>query len=200
MIKFMAIAINLVAKLQLNWSFYSTKTGSEASLLNKSSCLAAALGVTKFTVILAMHLVTLCCAAWVWFRCSTNHLRGRFVELMLMLSSNFQCDQIHNKHTYDLSHTLFSCLSPTLTFNKPTSGCWQVFAATLKFLEEMTSCHLKWWSPSKVSQLVLISFQPFFPNFVCSMALRKKNWGAMTLAHIDIFIHGTTDVKSPQWA
>jgi hypothetical protein len=32
-------------------------------LLNKSLCLAAALGVTKFIMSLAMNLVTLCCAA-----------------------------------------------------------------------------------------------------------------------------------------
>jgi hypothetical protein len=35
---------------------------SEAGLLNKSSRLAAALGVTKFITIIAVYLVTLCCA------------------------------------------------------------------------------------------------------------------------------------------
>jgi hypothetical protein len=34
----------------------------EEGLLNKSSRLAAALGVTKFITIIAMYLVTLCCA------------------------------------------------------------------------------------------------------------------------------------------
>ncbi len=36
---------------------------SKAGLLNKSSCLATALAVTKFTAIIAMLWVTLCCAA-----------------------------------------------------------------------------------------------------------------------------------------
>jgi hypothetical protein len=35
---------------------------SEAGLLNKSSRLAAALGVTKFKTIIAMYLVALCYA------------------------------------------------------------------------------------------------------------------------------------------
>jgi hypothetical protein len=41
------------------------KPAYEESLLNKSSCLAAALGVTKFVTITLMVLVTLCCAAQV---------------------------------------------------------------------------------------------------------------------------------------
>jgi hypothetical protein len=36
---------------------------TEASVLNKSSPLAAALGVTKFVNIISLHLVTLCWAA-----------------------------------------------------------------------------------------------------------------------------------------
>ncbi len=38
---------------------------SDVGLLNKSSCLAAALGVTTFVTVLALNLVTLCCAALV---------------------------------------------------------------------------------------------------------------------------------------
>jgi len=34
----------------------------EAGLLNKSSCLATTLGVTKFTIVTDMIWVTLCCA------------------------------------------------------------------------------------------------------------------------------------------
>jgi hypothetical protein len=34
---------------------------TEVGLLNKTSCLAAALGVTKFIILLAMNLVTLLC-------------------------------------------------------------------------------------------------------------------------------------------
>jgi hypothetical protein len=33
----------------------------EAGLLNKCSCLAAALGATKFIGVIVMNLVTLCC-------------------------------------------------------------------------------------------------------------------------------------------
>jgi hypothetical protein len=40
------------------------KTASEAGLLNKSSCLAAALGVTKIIAIIVMYRVTLCCPAY----------------------------------------------------------------------------------------------------------------------------------------
>jgi hypothetical protein len=40
-------------------------------------------------------------------------IRGRFVEQMLMLSSSFRCDQIHNCHWYDLGHTLLCYLSRT---------------------------------------------------------------------------------------
>ncbi len=36
---------------------------SDFGLLNKSSCLTAALGVTKFTTITAMNWATLCCVA-----------------------------------------------------------------------------------------------------------------------------------------
>jgi len=39
------------------------KPTSEASLLNKTSCFARALGVTKFTNVRHTTLVTLCCAA-----------------------------------------------------------------------------------------------------------------------------------------
>jgi len=38
---------------------------SETGLLNKSSCLARALCVNKFIAIIAMYLVTLCCATYV---------------------------------------------------------------------------------------------------------------------------------------
>jgi hypothetical protein len=45
---------------------------SEASLLSKSSCLAAALGVAEFTTVIAMILAALCCAGKVRLRCSSN--------------------------------------------------------------------------------------------------------------------------------
>ncbi len=43
-----------------------------AGLLNKSSCLAPTLGVTKFIIVTDMNWVTLCCATEVRLRCSTN--------------------------------------------------------------------------------------------------------------------------------
>ncbi len=39
------------------------KLKPEAGLLNKKSCLAAALGATEFITVIVMILVTLCCAA-----------------------------------------------------------------------------------------------------------------------------------------
>jgi hypothetical protein len=42
-------------------SFFSlARNGAEAGLLNKRSCLAAALGVTEFEAIYAVNVVTLC--------------------------------------------------------------------------------------------------------------------------------------------
>ena len=48
------------------------KPVSEAGLLNKSSCLAPALVVTKFTTVRDMTLVKLCCATQVGLACSKN--------------------------------------------------------------------------------------------------------------------------------
>jgi hypothetical protein len=42
------------------------QSSSEPGLLNKSSRLAAALGVKKFMTVIAMNLVTLCCASQTW--------------------------------------------------------------------------------------------------------------------------------------
>ncbi len=44
----------------------------EAGLLNKCSCLARALGLTKFTTMRDMILVTLCCATKVRLECLTK--------------------------------------------------------------------------------------------------------------------------------
>ncbi len=49
-----------------------TLQSAEAGLLNKSSCLAPTLGVTKFIFVKEMILVTLCCATQVRPRRSTN--------------------------------------------------------------------------------------------------------------------------------
>jgi hypothetical protein len=41
-------------------------------LLDKSSCLARTLGVTKFIVVITMDSVTLCCATYIGLSSSTN--------------------------------------------------------------------------------------------------------------------------------
>jgi len=45
-----------------NGEYSALPSWSDAGLLNKISCLAAALGVNKFIVVIVMNLVTLCCA------------------------------------------------------------------------------------------------------------------------------------------
>jgi hypothetical protein len=58
------IVINYVAsKAGAKRELLFNKLASEAGFLNKSSCFAAALGVTKFTIASDMPLATLCCAA-----------------------------------------------------------------------------------------------------------------------------------------
>jgi hypothetical protein len=57
------IAINLVTpKAAAKQEFLPNKLPPEAGLLNKSSCLAQTLGVTKFTIVTDKIWVTLCCA------------------------------------------------------------------------------------------------------------------------------------------
>ncbi len=51
-----------------------------------------------------------------------THLRGRFVEQKLMLSSSFSCYQILKWHRYDFGHTWLCLLSWPWMFNKPTSS------------------------------------------------------------------------------
>ncbi len=58
----------------------------EATLLNKRSCLAPTLGVTKFIRLVAVIVITLCCAPKVRFRCSTNP--PQFVGLAAALRLN----------------------------------------------------------------------------------------------------------------
>ncbi len=65
-LKYYSFSIQLL--IQISWPnlIYGVtqKQGSEASLFNETSTLAAALGVTKFMTIIAMNLVTLCCAPY----------------------------------------------------------------------------------------------------------------------------------------
>ncbi len=76
---------------------------AKAGLLNKSSCLAPALGVTKFIIVTDMVLVTLCCATWVALRCSTNQpLKLICWTTKSDLSSTIKCDQFITITTMNL--------------------------------------------------------------------------------------------------
>ncbi len=79
----------------------------EAGLLNKSSCLAAALSVTKFTTITIMDLVILCCAAKSDLEVQQPNLN--------CLSQTY----MYNKHTLEVgSLNKSSCLAAALGVNK----------------------------------------------------------------------------------
>ena len=88
----------------LLYQYFNEMLRPEACLLNKSSCLAQALGLTIFINTRYMNLVTLCCANKVGLRCSTNP--PQFVEQNIMLSCSFTCDQIYRNHSYEFDHTL----------------------------------------------------------------------------------------------
>jgi hypothetical protein len=77
---------------------------SEDSLLNKRSCLAHALGVTKFIIILDMILVTLLVVLKSDLDVQQAHLCGWFVEQKFMLSSSFRRYHTHNCHILLWSH------------------------------------------------------------------------------------------------
>ncbi len=58
------VFVNLVApKAGAEQELLFNKLRPDAGLLNTRSCLAAALGATEFMTVIAMILVTLCCAA-----------------------------------------------------------------------------------------------------------------------------------------
>ncbi len=65
-------------------------------LLNKSSHSAAALGVTKFIVIIAMNLVTLFVLLKSNLDVQQSHFWGWFIEQKLMLNTSLRCDQSYN--------------------------------------------------------------------------------------------------------
>ncbi len=71
---------------------------SDSGLLNKSSWLAAALGVTNFIAIITMNLVTVVV------------LLKSDLDLQ---QTHFRCEQIYNYQWYDFGHTLLYYLSPT---------------------------------------------------------------------------------------
>jgi hypothetical protein len=95
--------------------FYPTNWphASEAGSLNKSSCLAPALGVSKFIIITNMIMVTIVVLLKSDLDAQQTHLRGQFVEKRLVLSSSFRCNQINYCERYDFDHTLLCYLSPT---------------------------------------------------------------------------------------
>jgi hypothetical protein len=61
----MAVMNSVIPKAAAKHDLLFNKPASESGLLNKSSGLAAALGVTKFITTIFMIWVTLCCATQV---------------------------------------------------------------------------------------------------------------------------------------
>ncbi len=97
------------------------KPASEVNLLNKSSNIATAVGVTKFTTIILSNLVALSCAFKSHLDVLHTSLRSQSVEQKLKGSHSYRCDQIHNNNFVKFSRTLLCSLSPTKMFNKPAS-------------------------------------------------------------------------------
>jgi hypothetical protein len=58
----MAVTNFVTPKAAAKHDLLFNKSASESGLLIKSYRIAAALGVTKFMTVIAMNLVTLCCA------------------------------------------------------------------------------------------------------------------------------------------
>ncbi len=90
-------------------------------LLNKSSSLAAALGVTKVITITTMNFLTLIVLLKANLDVQQNKSWGGFVEQMLVLSCTFKCDHIDNNQSQS-GHTLLCCPSPTKLPLR--SVCW----------------------------------------------------------------------------
>ncbi len=88
------------------------QTHLEASLWNKSLCLAPALGVTKFTKVTDMILITLFALLKSDLDVQQAHLEDGLLNIKLMLSSSFECDQIYKCQWYYFDYTLLCYLSP----------------------------------------------------------------------------------------
>ena len=82
----------------LSTTYMFNKPTSQASLLNKSSWLAAALGVTKFITIIAMILVTLKSILDV----KQTNLWGPFIEQKLKLNCSLRRDRLLNSDCNEL--------------------------------------------------------------------------------------------------
>jgi hypothetical protein len=78
--------------LSQTWMF--NKPISEGSSLNESLCLAGSLGVTKFTILREMILITFFVLLKSVLEVQQTHLRGQFVEQMLVLRLIIRCDQL----------------------------------------------------------------------------------------------------------
>ncbi len=72
----------------------------EADLLNKCSCLAPALGVTKFIIVKDMIWVTLC-----GFLSRNQMFNKPPSGNGFYLSSTAKCDQSHDNYCYESGHT-----------------------------------------------------------------------------------------------
>ncbi len=79
---------------------------AEVGLLNKSSCLAQALGATKIITILLLYWVTLCCPSQVYLRYSTNSPQYCFV-----------CSALRNIYTSDFRGQFLNKLVSLLEYN-----------------------------------------------------------------------------------
>ncbi len=62
--------------------------------------------MTKITALTIMNLVRSKAGGKLELFVQQTHLRGLFVEQMLMLSSSFRCDQIYKLWINDFGHTL----------------------------------------------------------------------------------------------
>jgi len=110
--------LNLVTpKAAAKRELFFNKQASEVGLLNKSTHLAAALGMTKFLTISGMNLVAHCCVAYVWPRCSTKEpQRPVFWTSKVDLSSITKCDLIHGKARWFLIWSHFNEAATSLSF------------------------------------------------------------------------------------
>jgi hypothetical protein len=109
--------------------------------LNKSSCLAQALVLTKFIIYISMNLVTICCAALIRGKWITIFGWSLFAEQKLMLNSTFSLDQIHNRHCHEFGHTLL-CY-----FDVQQTGFWG------GFVEHLSWSYVAWQSVTKVTTI-----------------------------------------------
>ncbi len=99
--------ICLILKMQLSMNFCSTNCPyfvehqSQSDKKWPNSYQRMLVIWSHLKQLLGFHFCTTNCP-----QCKSELSRGRFVEVKLMLVSNFRCDKIHNGHKYDFGHTL----------------------------------------------------------------------------------------------